>query len=132
VDRVEVLALYEKGDVDGALNLARSGQLEPLAKKLSEVQSALAAGQEALNAKDNTRAIQHLSIALALDQELSQGWASHAAKIRKQVGKLYTQIGQEQLKAKDKAAARESFEMALKYDPTNTWAKAELQQLNGK
>jgi len=132
VDRSEVLSLYEKGDVDGALNLARSGQLEPLAKKLSAVQGSLAAGQEALNAKDNARAIQHLSTALAVDQELSQGWAAHAARIRKQLGKLYTQIGQEQLKAKDKNAARESFEMALKYDPTNTWAKTELQQLSGK
>jgi pSer/pThr/pTyr-binding forkhead associated (FHA) protein/tetratricopeptide (TPR) repeat protein len=132
VERADVLALYEKGDVDGALSLARSGQLEPLAKKLAMVQSSLAAGREALTAKDNALAIQHLGTALAVDQELSQGWASHAATIRKQLGKLYTQMGQEQLKAKDKNAARESFEMALKYDPTNTWAKTELQQLNGQ
>jgi hypothetical protein len=132
VNRADVLALYEKGDVGGALALARSGKLEPLATKLAEYQSALSTGQEALKAKDTPLAIQHLSTALAADQELSQGWAAQAGKLRKQLGKLYTQIGQDQLKAGDKSSARESFEMALKYDPTNTWAKTELQQLGGK
>ncbi|KFE64608.1 FHA domain containing protein [Hyalangium minutum] len=132
VSRDAVLSLYESGDVAGALNLARSGQLEPLTKKLSEFQNARDAAQKALDAKDSARAIQNLATALAVDQELSQGWAKHVQAIRRQVGKLYTQLGQDQLKAKDKAAARESFEMALKYDPSNTWAKTELQQLNGK
>lgn len=132
VSRDAVLSLYESGDVASALNLARSGQLEPLTKKLSEFQNARDAAQKALDAKDLARAIQNLATALAVDQDLSQGWAKHVQAIRRQVGKLYTQLGQDQLKAKDKAAARESFEMALKYDPSNTWAKTELQQLNGK
>lgn len=132
VSRDAVLSLYESGDVDAALSLARSGQLEPLSKKLSEFKSARDAAQKALDAKDSARAIQSLATALAVDQDLSQGWAKHVQAMRRQVGKLYTQLGQDQLRAKDKAAARESFEMALKYDPGNTWAKAELQQLNGK
>lgn len=132
VAREAVLSLYESGDVDGALSLARSGQLEPLAKKLAEFKSARKAGQDAVEAKDSDRAIQYLAGALAVDQELSQGWAKHAQELRKQVGRLYTQQGQEQLRAKDKAAARESFEMALKYDPANALAKSELRQLSGK
>jgi hypothetical protein len=132
VSRDAVLSLYESGDVDGALSMARSGQLEPLTKKLSEFKSARDAAQQALDAKDSARAIQQFATALAVDQDLSQGWAKHVQVMRRQVGKLYTQLGQDQLKAKDKAAARESFEMALKYDPGNTWAKSELQHLNGK
>jgi pSer/pThr/pTyr-binding forkhead associated (FHA) protein len=130
VDRADVIALYEKGDVDGALNLARTGKLEPLSAKLAEYQSAIASGQEALHARDTSRAIHHLSTALSVDQELSQGWAAHAGKLRKQLGRLYTQLGQDQLKAGAFAEARASFETALKYDPANTWAKSELQALN--
>lgn len=132
VARESVLSLYEAGDVDGALSLARSGQLEPLAKKLSEFKNARKAGQDAVEAKDSDRAIQYLSAALTVDQDLSQGWAKHAQELRRQVGRLYTQQGQEQLRAKDKAAARESFEMALKYDPSNALARSELRQLSGK
>lgn len=130
VDRTDVIALYEKGDVEGALNLARTGKLEPLSARIAEYQSAIASGQEALHARDTARAIHHLSTALAVDQELSQGWAAHAGKLRKQLGRLYTQLGQDQLKAGAFAEARASFETALKYDPTNTWAKSELQALN--
>lgn len=130
VDRADVLALYEKGDVEGALNLARTGKLEPLAAKLAEYRSAIASGKDALHARDTARAIHHLSTALAVDQELSQGWAAQAGELRKRLGRLYTQLGQDQLKAGAMDEARTSFETALKYDPANTWAKSELQALN--
>jgi pSer/pThr/pTyr-binding forkhead associated (FHA) protein len=129
VDRVDVIALYEKGDVEGALNLARTGKLEPLAAKLAEYQSAIASGKDALHARDTARAIHHLSTALTVDQELSQGWAAQAGELRRKLGRLYTQLGQDQLKAGAMAEARTSFETALKYDPANTWAKSELQAL---
>jgi tetratricopeptide (TPR) repeat protein len=130
VDRSDVIALYEKGDIEGALNLARTGKMEPLAAKLSEYQNAIASGKNALHARDTARAIHHLSTALAVDQELSQGWAAQAGELRKKLGRLYTQLGQDQLKAGAIAEARTSFETALKYDPGNTWAKSELQGLN--
>jgi pSer/pThr/pTyr-binding forkhead associated (FHA) protein len=129
VDRADVIALYEKGDVAGALSLARSGKLEPLAAKLSEYQSSIASGQQALHERETTLAIRHLSNALAVDQELSQGWAAQASKLRRQLGRLYTQLGQDQIKAGAFADARTSFETALKYDPNNTWARSELQDL---
>jgi pSer/pThr/pTyr-binding forkhead associated (FHA) protein len=129
VDRAEVIALYEKGDVAGALNLARTGKLVPLAAKLAEYQSAIAAGKQALHERETARAIHHLSNALAADQELSQGWAAHASKLRRQLGRLYTQLGQDQLKAGALTEARASFETALRYDPNNTWARSELQEL---
>ncbi len=129
VDRADVIALYEKGDVAGALSLARSGKLEPLAAKLSEYQSSIASGQQALHERETALAIRHLSNALAVDQELSQGWATQASKLRRQLGRLYTQLGQDQIKAGAVADARTSFETALKYDPNNTWARSELQDL---
>jgi hypothetical protein len=132
VDRAEILARYEKGEVDAALALAREGQLEPLASQLAAFQSALAEGQRALTARETASAIRHLSSALALDQELSQGWSVQARKLRKQLGHLYTLTGTEQLKAGSISAARESFETALKYDGSNTRALKELQQLGGK
>jgi hypothetical protein len=129
VDRADVIALYEKGDVNGALELARSAKLAPLVAKLAEYQSAITSGQQAVQERETARAIHHLSTALAADQELSQGWAAHASKLRRQLGRLYTQLGQDQLKAGAVADARTSFETALKYDPNNTWARSELQDL---
>jgi pSer/pThr/pTyr-binding forkhead associated (FHA) protein len=129
VDRTDVIALYEKGDVDAALNLARTGNLTPLAAKISEYKSSLAAGNEALQQRETALAIRNLANALAVDQELSQGWAAHAGKLRRQLGRLYTQLGQDQLKGGAFDDARTSFETALKYDPNNTWARSELQDL---
>jgi pSer/pThr/pTyr-binding forkhead associated (FHA) protein len=132
VDRADILALYEKGEIEVALTLARGGPHAPLAKQIATYQSAMAAGQKALSARDNAGAIKHLSAALAVDQELSQGWSVQGRKLRQQLGRLYTRAGQDQVKAGALDAARESFTTALKFDPTNTWAKSELQALGGK
>jgi pSer/pThr/pTyr-binding forkhead associated (FHA) protein len=131
VEQADILARYEKGEVAAALNLARAAKLEPLASRIAEFQSAQAAGQKALAAKDHASAIQHFNTALVVDQELSQGWSVQGRKLRKQLGHLHTLTGLEQ-KARAPAAAREAFELALKYDPSNVRAKNELQQLNGK
>ncbi len=132
VDPADILSHFEKGDVNGALSLARQGQVEPLATKIARFQSEQSAGEQALKSQDTAGAIQHLAIAVMVDQELSQGWSVQGRSLRKQLGKLYTQTGQQQVKAGDKNAAHESFELALKYDPSNTSAKSELQQLGGK
>jgi tetratricopeptide (TPR) repeat protein len=127
----DVLASYEKGDVSEALNLARAAQLEPLASRIADFQSAQDAGQKALATKDYASAIRHFNAALVVDQELSQGWSVQGRKLRKQLGQLHTLMGLDQ-KTGTPAAARESFETALKYDPANNRAKTELKQLGGK
>ncbi|WP_407741453.1 FHA domain-containing protein [Hyalangium sp.] len=132
VDPADVRSRYEKGDVDGALSLAREGRVEPTATKIAQFQSEQSAGEQALKAQDTAGAIQHFAIAVMVDQELSQGWSVQGRNLRKQLGKLYTQTGQQQAKTGTRDAARESFEMALKYDPSNAVAKSELQQLGGK
>ncbi|MDY7225251.1 FHA domain-containing protein [Hyalangium rubrum] len=131
-ERADVISLYEKGDVATALSLARSAQLESLASRITDFQSAQEAGQKALNARDTASALRHLSAALAVDQELSQGWSVQGRKLRKQLGHLHTLTGVDQQKAGDTGAARESFKTALKYDPSNARAKKELQQLGGQ
>ncbi|WP_224245868.1 FHA domain-containing protein [Hyalangium gracile] len=132
VDRADILAVYEKGDVDGALKLARAAQAEPLAAKISQFQAAKAAGEQAIKAQDTAIAIRQLTMALLVDQDLSQGWSVQGRHLRKQLGRLYAQSGQQQLKTGNKGAARIAFEAALKHDPANTAAKAELQKLDGK
>lgn len=132
VDRAEILALYEKGDVQASLRLARGARLEPLATRIAEFQSAMDAGQKALSARNTPAAIQHLSTALVVDQELSHGWSVQARKLRKQLGQLHVLTGVGHVKAGSRDAARESFELALKYDASNARAKAELKKLGAK
>jgi len=130
-EQADILGRYEKGEVAAALSLARAERLDSLASRIADFQSAQAAGQKALAAKDYASAIQHFNAALMVDQELSQGWSVQSRQLRKKLGQLHTLTGLEQ-KAGTPAAARESFEMALKYDPSNAQAKSELQQLGGK
>ncbi len=130
-EQANILAHYEQGEVALALSLARAARLEPLASRIADFQSAQNAGQKALAAREHANAIRHLNAALVVDQELSQGWSVQGRKLRKQLGQLHTLMGLEQ-KAGTPIAARQSFETALKYDPSNAQAKAELQQLGGK
>ncbi|HEX8703035.1 MAG TPA: FHA domain-containing protein [Myxococcaceae bacterium] len=130
-EQADILARYEKGEVAAALSLARAAKLEPLASRIADFQSAQDAAKKALATKDHASAIQHLNTALVVDQELSQGWSIQGRKIRKQLGHLHTLTGLAQ-KVSAPASARVSFEMALKYDPSNVRAKTELQQLGGK
>jgi pSer/pThr/pTyr-binding forkhead associated (FHA) protein len=129
-EQADILGRYEKGEVTAALSLARAERLDSLASRIADFQSAQEAGQKALATKDYASAIQHFNTALVVDQELSQGWSVQGRKLRKQLGHLHTLTGLAQ-KAGTPAAARESFEMALKYDPSNARAKSELRQLGG-
>ena len=87
------------------------------------------AGQKALAERDTAGAMKHLATAFALDQQLSQGWSTQGRELRKQLGNLHTVDGLEHLRAEDPKAARESFETALRYDPSNAQAKSHLARL---
>ncbi len=78
----EARTRYEAGDVGGALAIARRAHLDTLSDQLVRFQAAWAAGTTALEAGDAPTALQQLSTAQMLDQELSQGWSRYAPRIR--------------------------------------------------
>ena len=89
----EALARYEAGNVESALALARRAHLETLAATLARFQEEWRAGNAALADRDASSAIQHLSAALELDQQISRGWGSFAPRIRKALSQAHLQAG---------------------------------------
>ncbi len=89
----EALARYEAGDIDAALTLARGARLESLGSTLARFRDEWSAAHAALAAQDSASALQHLSTALELDQELSKGWSTYAPRIRKAL--IQAQLQQE-------------------------------------
>ncbi|HYO59707.1 FHA domain-containing protein [Archangium sp.] len=89
--KTEALARYEAGNVEAALSLARRAHLEPLAATLARFQDEWSAGNAALAARDSASAIQHLSAALELDQQIAKGWGAFAPKIRKALAQAHLQ-----------------------------------------
>jgi tetratricopeptide (TPR) repeat protein len=128
-EEAAVLARYEAGDVSAALGLARKARLESLVSRITAFQAAETAGQKALAVRDTEGALKQLTTAFGLDQQLSQGWSSQGRELRKQLGNLHTVAGLEHQRAQDRAAARESFETALRFDPSNAQAKTHLARM---
>lgn len=89
----EALSLYESGNVDSALAMARGAHLDALATTLTRFQSEWSTGNSALTAGDSASAIQHLSAALELDQQIAKGWGSFAPRIRKALAQAHAQTG---------------------------------------
>ncbi|WP_306818507.1 FHA domain-containing protein [Archangium lipolyticum] len=87
----EARSRYEAGNVEAALALARSAHLEALASTLSRFQAEWIAGNAALAARDSASALQHLSNARELDQELANGWGTYAPLIRKALAQAQMQ-----------------------------------------
>ncbi|MFY2563730.1 FHA domain-containing protein [Corallococcus terminator] len=125
----EVLRLYETGDVTSALELAKSGRFTTLHAKLVRFDSAGSEARKALAKGDTVRAISHLTIAVNVDQELSQGWSRLRPQLRAQLSTLYVRSGADHLKAQQPDAARSAFEQALKYDAGNRRATEGLRRL---
>jgi len=127
-----VMARYETGNVAAAIELARKKSLGSTAARLASFQASYDAGQKALLAQDELGAFKHLEAALKLDEQINGGWGKYNGELRSQLSALHTLAGTRQAKAGDAAAARKSFSAALKLDPDNGTAKAELQKLGGK
>jgi hypothetical protein len=89
----EALGRYEAGNAEQALALARRAHLETLASTLARFQEEWTAGTAALTAQDSASAIQHLSTALELDQQLSKGWSAYGPRIRKALAQAHLHAG---------------------------------------
>ncbi|MBL8955827.1 MAG: FHA domain-containing protein [Myxococcaceae bacterium] len=129
--RSQILAPYEKGDPDAALDLAKQAGDKDLTDKLSRFIKAYETANEAYVAGQGGPAIKQFEIALKLDEQLSGGWSKKGAEIRKQLSKLYTMVGLIHVKNGSDDDAKTAFAAAVKFDSTNDQAKAQLQILGG-
>ena len=129
--RAEILAPYEKGDPDAALDLAKQAGDKDLTDKLTRFIKAYETANEAYVAGQGGPAIKNFEIALKLDEQLSGGWSKKGAEIRKQLSKLYTMVGLIHVKNGSDDDAKTAFQAAVKFDGTNDQAKAQLQILGG-
>jgi hypothetical protein len=123
------LVRYEEGDVAGAVAMARAAGDKELLAKLSEFQRAWNAAQAAEKAGEGTKAIRSYQQALAVDEKLSGGWGKHGPVISKKLGGLYTLVGQYYVDQGDEKNARLALNAALRYQPDNAEARAELNTL---
>ncbi|WNG21992.1 FHA domain-containing protein [Cystobacter fuscus] len=88
----EVLAQYESGHVEAALNLARREHVENLALLMERFQQAWKAGQAAMEARDAPAAVRHFTEAHALDRQIAQGWGAYAPRIRLALTQAQAQV----------------------------------------
>ncbi|RKH16890.1 FHA domain-containing protein [Corallococcus sp. CA047B] len=130
--REAILARYESGDVAGALAQARRANLAPLVQQLTRFQTARDTAQAALARNDTPRALDALSAAVRLDQDVSQGWSRHGAALRRQLAGLYVSTGRDAVRASRWADARAAFNAALKHDASNAEARTQLAALDAQ
>lgn len=124
--KTEILKLYEAGNVSGAISAAKRAGDADLAQRLTDFQTAHAAGEKGLRENDAGAAVAGYKKALAVDETLSGGWGAHAPAIAKKLGQIYAQYGQHLMKNDDPAGAQTAFKESLKYDPQNSIARAAL------
>ncbi len=124
-----ILARYERGDVDAAIELARKKDQQPVVTKLARFQGTWESAQKALAAGDEKAALRQLESALKQDEAIGGGWSSYNAQIRRQLSAVHLMAGTRLAKAGDSAAAQASLKLAIRFDPQNQAAKAELSRL---
>ncbi|MDQ3266467.1 MAG: FHA domain-containing protein [Myxococcota bacterium] len=124
-----ILARYERGDVAAAIELARKKDQEAVVTKLARFQGTWESAQKALAAGDEQAALRHLDLALKQDEAIGGGWSSYNAQIRRQLSAVHLMAGTRLAKAGDSAAAQTALKQALRFDPQNQAAKAELTRL---
>ena len=129
--RTQILAPYERGNAEAALELAKKAGDKELADKLSKFIQLFDTANEAMVSGNGTLAITNFQKALTLDEGLSSGWGKYGSEIRRQLANLYTLVGLQYLSNGDDEKAKKAFEGALKQDPTNARAKQNLEKLSG-
>ncbi|MCY1045399.1 FHA domain-containing protein [Corallococcus sp. bb12-1] len=130
--REAIITRYESGDVSGALTLARRANLAPLVQHITRFQAARDTAQSALDRNEGPRAIDALSAAVRLDQEIAHGWSTHGAALRRQLAGLYLNSGKDAVRASRWSDARAAFTSALKHDDSNAEARAQLAALEAR
>lgn len=127
--RAQILAAYEKGNAEASLTAARAAGDKELADKLSRFLQAYDAANDAMMANNGTAAIMNFQKALQLDEQLSSGWGKYGAEIRRQLSNLYVLVGLKFVSDGQADKGKQAFQAALKHDPNNQRAKAQLDKL---
>ena len=127
--RAQILAPYEKGNAEASLELAKKAGDKDLSDKLSRFIASYDAAQDAMMSNNGNAAIANFQKALALDEGLSSGWGKYGAEIRRQLANLYVLVGMQFVANGDTEKAKTAFQGALKHDPNNARAKAQLAKL---
>lgn len=128
--RTTILAPYEKGNAEASLDLAKKAGDKDLTDKLSKFIAAYDAANDAMMSNNGSAAIANFQKALALDEQLSSGWGKYGAEIRRQLANLYVLVGLAFVNNGDNDKAKQAFQGALKHDPNNARAKAQLAKLS--
>jgi hypothetical protein len=129
--RAAVLARFETGKVDAAIEAAEAAGDRALTADLVKFRDAFNAAKEAKEAGDVGAAIKQYGIAQKLDEKLSSGWSSYSMQIKKQLASVYARVGEHYLSEGKDDEARKAFQLALKQEPGNAAAKAGMAQLGG-
>ncbi len=128
--RAQILASYEKGDAEGSLDAAKKAGDKELTGKLSNFLQAYDAANDAMIANNSGAAMAQYQRALAIDEQLSNGWGKYGGEIRRKLSNLYTLVGLQHVTNGEDENAKKAFQSALKHDPTNERAKAQLEKLS--
>lgn len=122
----EALTRYEAGDLTGAIALAGTSEL---GSRLKRFKATYDAANAAYGRRDGSTALRKFAAAAKLDEEISSGWSKYGLELNARLSQLYTLVGLQHLKGQNESAAEKAFKVALKHDPKNTRAVAELEKL---
>ena len=129
--RTQILAAYEKGNAEASLEAAKKAGDKELSDKLSRFIAAYDAANDAMLSNNGSAAIANFQKALALDEGLSSGWGKYGGEIRRQLSNLYVLVGMQFVANGDNDKAKQAFQGALKHDPNNQRAKAQMAKISG-
>ncbi len=129
--RSQILAAYEKGNAEASLEAAKKAGDKELSEKLSRFIASYDAANDAMMSNNGSAAIANFQKALALDEGLSSGWGKYGGEIRRQLSNLYVLVGLQFVANGDNDKAKQAFQGALKHDPNNQRAKAQLAKISG-
>ena len=128
--QIDALAQHlSEAPIAPSASAKKAGDKE-LSDKLSRFIAAYDAANDAMMSNNGSAAISNFQKALQLDEGLSSGWGKYGAEIRRQLSNLYVLVGLQFVSNGDPDKAKQAFQGALKHDPNNQRAKAQMTKLN--